>query len=173
MRLIFAVAVAALLAPSGLPAQSREEIDFMTRFFTRLQERSFQKRSEYCGFVGRDAAGQLRVTPPLQGNRDSCPLEWPRDLEVIASYHTHGAFDFSYYNELPSDLDMESDQSLGVDGWIATPGGRLWFVDSERMVATQVCGVGCLPIAPNFYKAQAGDIAPTYTYDELVERLQR
>ena len=41
------------------------------------------------------------------------------------------------------------------------------------MIATQICGVGCLPIAPNFYKGQAGDIAVTYTYDELVERLQR
>ena len=94
-------------------------------------------------------------------------------MEVVATYHTHGAFDFTYYNELPSDTDMLSDQSLGVNGWIATPGGRLWFIDSERMVAKQVCGVGCLPIAPNFYKSQAGEIAKRYTYDELVERLGR
>ena len=145
----------------------------MTRLFTRLQIQSFEKRREYCGFVGRGANGALRVTPPQPGRRDSCPLDWPNDMEVIASYHTHGAFDFTYYNELPSDIDMESDQSLGVNGWIATPGGRLWYVDSERMVATQVCGVGCLPIAPNFYKAQAGHIAPAYTYEELLERLQR
>ncbi len=143
------------------------------RLFTRLQIRSFEKRREYCGFVGRGTNGSLRATPPQPGDRDSCPLDWPHDMEVIASYHTHGAFDFTYYNELPSDLDMESDQSLGVNGWIATPGGRLWYVDSERMVATQVCGVGCLPIAPNFYKAQAGHIAPAYTYEELLERLQR
>ena len=93
-------------------------------------------------------------------------------MEVIASYHTHGAFDFSYHNELPSDIDMASDRSLGVNGWIATPGGRLWYVDAKEMVATQICGVGCLPIAPNFYKAQAGEIAPAYTYGDLVERLQ-
>jgi len=60
----------------------------MTGFFTRLQSHSFAKESEYCGLVGRGANGHLRVTQPLQGNRDSCPLEWPRDMEVIASYHT-------------------------------------------------------------------------------------
>jgi hypothetical protein len=173
MRRTVLGALAALLLPAPLPAQSREEIDFMTRLFTRLQIQSFEKQREYCGFVGRGTNGALRVTPPQPGRRDSCPLDWPNDMEVIASYHTHGAFDFTYYNELPSDIDMESDQSLGVNGWIATPGGRLWYVDSERMVATQVCGVGCLPIAPNFYKAQAGHIAPAYTYEELLERLQR
>jgi hypothetical protein len=94
-------------------------------------------------------------------------------MEVIASYHTHGRFDLAYHNELPSDTDMLNDQSLGVNGWIATPGGRLWFVDSGRMVTKQVCGVGCLPIAPGFYKAQAGDIAKSYSFEELVERLER
>lgn len=143
----------------------------MMEFFTEIQPQSFEKKSEYCGFLGRDANGALLTTPPLQGSRDSCPLEWPRDMEVIASYHTHGTFDFAYHNELPSDTDMLSDQSLGVDGWIATPGGRLWYVDEGQMVAKQICGVGCLPIAPGFYKSQAGQIAKGYTYEALVERL--
>lgn len=171
MRRAILGAIAALCLPLSAAAQSREEVAFMTAFFTRLQPRSFEKQSEYCGFLGRDANGALRATLPLQGNRDSCRLEWPRDLEVIATYHTHGTFDFAYHNELPSDTDMQNDRSLGVDGWIATPGGRLWFVDSGRMVARQVCGVGCLPVAPGFYKGQAGDIAKGYTHDELVERL--
>jgi hypothetical protein len=162
-----------LLLPASAPAQSREEIDFMMSLFEQLQPLSFDKQREYCGFLGYDASGSLTATEPRGGNRDSCPLDWPRNLQVVASYHTHGTFDFAYNNELPSDIDMLSDQDMGVDGWIATPGGRLWFVDSERMVAKQVCGVGCLPIAPNFYKAQAGDIAKGYSFDELVERLQR
>lgn len=145
----------------------------MIAFFTDLQELSFKKRSEFCGFVGHDADGSLIASEPVRGDRDSCPLEWPADIAVIASYHTHGTFDFTYYNEMPSDTDMLSDQSLGVNGWIATPGGRLWFVNSGRMVAKQVCGVGCLPVAPNFYKAQAGDVAKVYTFDALVERLGR
>lgn len=173
MRRFILGALAALLLPAQAPAQSREEIDFVTGLFARLQIRSFDKRREYCGFIWRDERGALRATPPRPGNRDSCPLERPHDLKPIATYHTHGAFDFAYHNELPSDIDMQSDRDLGVDGWIATPGGRLWHVDTRRMVATQVCGVGCLPVAPNFYKGQAGEIAPAYSYDELVERLQR
>jgi hypothetical protein len=158
---------------TGASAQSRQEIDVMLDLFADLQLQSFAKQREYCGFLGRDSSGQLRASDPVPGNRDSCPLVWPDDLEVIASYHTHGTFDFAYYNELPSDTDMLNDQDLGVNGWIATPGGRLWYVDSKQMVAKQICSVGCLPIAPGFYKSQAGEIAKGYTFDELVERLQR
>ena len=125
MRRFMLGVLAALLVPVQAPAQSREETDFVMGLFARLQLRSFDKRREFCGFIGRDASGALRATTPRPGNRDSCPLEWPRDLEAVASYHTHGAFDFTYHNELPSDLDMQSDRSLGVNGWIATPGGRL------------------------------------------------
>ncbi len=173
MRQILSGALLALCLSTPVAAQSREEVEFMTAFFADLQPRSFAKQREYCGFLGRDANGALVATEPLPGNRDSCSLEWPHDMEVIASYHTHGAFDFTYHNELPSDTDMLSDQALGVNGWIATPGGRLWFVNSGRMVAKQVCGVGCLPVAPGFYKAQAGDIAKVYTHEELLQRLER
>ncbi|TNC70361.1 DUF4329 domain-containing protein [Rubellimicrobium roseum] len=173
MRRIVPWALIALLWPAWAAAQSREEVDFVKKLFAELQPRSFDKRREYCGFIGRDAAGDLIATEPQAGNHDSCGLDWPREMDVIASYHTHGAFDFLYHNELPSDMDLLSDQALGVNGWIATPGGRIWYVDSARMVAKQVCGVGCLPVAPNFYKAQAGDVARSYTFDDLVERLSR
>lgn len=173
MRRIPFGALLALCLSAPVSAQSREEADFMIQFLTRLQPQSFAKRSEYCGFLGRDANGALVASEPVQGNRDSCPLQWPRDMAVIASYHTHGRFDFAYHNELPSGVDMLNDQGLGVNGWIATPGGRLWFVNAERMVAKQVCGVGCLPVAPGFYKAQAGEIAKVYTYDDLLDRLGR
>jgi hypothetical protein len=173
MRPYVALTLLAFSFPVSGHAQSRPEVDFIMDLFTDLQSLSFNKHREYCGFVGYDANGQLAATEARPGAEASCPLDWPSDMEVVATYHTHGAFDFTYYNELPSDTDMLSDQSLGANGWIATPGGRLWFIDSERMVAKQVCGVGCLPIAPNFYKGQAGEIAKRYTYDELVERLGR
>lgn len=162
-----------LLVPALGQAQSREEVEFVKHLFLELQVKSFAKRLEYCGFIGIAPGGELWATPPAEGNEDSCALEWPPGLEVVATYHTHGAFDFAYHNELPSDVDMLNDQSLGVNGWIATPGGRLWHVDSKRMVAKQVCGVGCLPVAPNFYKSQAGNVAKLYTFDELRERLER
>ncbi|MBP1804965.1 DUF4329 domain-containing protein [Rubellimicrobium aerolatum] len=120
-RLAFAVL---LLLPAMGQAQSRDEVEFVTALFEEIQPLSFAKRREYCGFIGITSDGALSATPPVEGNRDSCPLEWPSGLDVRASYHTHGAFDFSYHNELPSDVDLLADRRLGVDGWIATPGGR-------------------------------------------------
>ena len=64
-----------------------------------------------------------------------------------------------------------TDQAAEVDGYIATPGGRLWFLDSDTMVARQVCGIGCLPQAPEFVPAPEDDIRQSYAYRELVEKL--
>lgn len=98
-------------------------------------------------------------------------MDWPANLTVIAGYHTHGLFDADDVNEMPSDTDMLSDQSLGVNGWIATSGGRLWYVDGARMVTKQVCTLGCLPTAPGFRKAHGGPIAKGDSFAELVVRL--
>ncbi len=94
----------------------------------------------------------------------------PTNIEVItASYHTHGAFSTSYYNEVPSVDDIEGDEAEGIDGWVATPGGRLWYIDTEDMVLSQICGIGCLPKDPRFIKGDMGHIAQSYTYFELVD----
>lgn len=167
--------VMALLAGLGAApqarAQSAEEVAFVQALFRDLLPMSYAKHREHCGFIGRDATGSLVTSGPVPGTQATCASDVPNDFEVIASYHTHGAFDRGYHNELPSEADMLSDQALGVMGWIATPGGRLWFVDSRRMVAKQVCPVNCLPVAPGFTKAQAGEVAKTYTLAELRERL--
>lgn len=175
MRVLLALAAAllALVASAAAQAQTREEVDFVLRLFERLQPLSFGKEREHCGFIGRDADGRLVATDPMPGLYASCTSPWPSGLRVLASYHTHGSFDAGYHNELPSEVDMLSDQALGVDGWIATPGGRLWFVESDRMVTKQICGVGCLPVAPGFTKSHSGVIAKGYTFDELAARLAK
>jgi hypothetical protein len=167
MRAIIALA---FLASPAL-SQSREEVAFVRDVFAQVQLLSFRKGVEVCGFVGYDRDGELAISGPEIGEYASCSMDWPANLTVIASYHTHGLFDADYINELPSDIDMLSDQSLGVNGWIATPGGRLWYVDSERMVTKQVCTLGCLPMAPGFLKTHGGLIAKGYRFDELVARL--
>ncbi|PYE84763.1 uncharacterized protein DUF4329 [Pseudoroseicyclus aestuarii] len=159
--------------PQAAAAQTQTEIDFVKDMFRPMQQDSFAKRREYCGVIGYDETGELVATEAAPGTIDSCDLTFPEDIAVIASYHTHGSFEIPYYNEMPSEIDMLSDQAMRVNGWIATPGGRLWYIDSRAMIARQICGVGCLPIAPGFYKAQAGDVAEEYSYDELVDRLGR
>ncbi|ARO13501.1 hypothetical protein BVG79_00141 [Ketogulonicigenium robustum] len=169
------LAACAAFASVAGPAASQtvDEFAFVTDLLRNLQYESFNKHREYCGFIGIDPAGKLVATTATAGTQASCPLHIPprSEMVIIASYHTHGAFDLGYVNEIPSETDMLSDQSLGVRGWVSTPGGRLWLIDSSKMVARQVCSTGCLPIDPNYYKAQAGEVAKTYTYDELVQRM--
>ncbi len=173
IRLSGAILALSLAGLSMAGAQTPAETAFVKKIFEPLQHRSFAKKREYCGFIGYDKGGKLTATEPVEGTSNGCGLTLPYDVAVIASYHTHGAFDIPYYNEIPSDIDMLSDQSMRINGWIATPGGRLWFVDSRAMVARQICGLGCLPVAPGFYKSQAGDVAESYSFEALITRLSR
>ena len=61
---------------------------------------------------------------------------------------------------------MEGDEDEGIDGWVATPGGRLWYIDTTDMVTFQICGIGCLPSDPD-----SGIIEQSYSYDDLVIKL--
>lgn len=163
-------------AAMGLPAGAgpAEERAFARALLARVQPLSFVAGVEHCGYVGRDrATGRLRATPPARGTRDACTSPWPEGMEVLATYHTHGPFDPAYHGELPSEGDIRSDEALGVEGWIATPGGRLWHVDPSRMQVVQACGVGCLPVARGFTKAHAGEIAKAYDFAQLRERLSQ
>ena len=57
----------------------------------------------------------------------------PESWELIASYHTHDALDPAEPDanfELPSSDDLISDSEEGVDGYLSTPGGRFWFIDT-------------------------------------------
>jgi hypothetical protein len=168
MRLVFLL----LLWPAVAAAQSQEEVTFIRALFSDLQPVSFAKGVEHCGFLGRDASGALQATEPVAGTVASCTSPWPEGIEVLASYHTHGDFEEGYWGELPSLADLASDRALGIDGWIATPGGRLWFNDTGRAVTKQVCSVGCLPMSRGYTKAE-GDIAKGYTLPALRARMER
>ncbi len=66
---------------------------------------------------------------------------------------------------------MEGDEDEGIDGWVATPGGRLWYIDTTDMVTFQICGIGCLPSDPEFIAGDGGIIEQSYSYDDLVIKL--
>ena len=161
-----------LALPTVLTAQDAQEVALVRGIFADLQPLSFRKKREYCGYLGLTREGKLVATDAVPGDMASCTMEFPRDIAVVASYHTHGTFDEGYYNEMPSLLDVESDSSAYLNGYVATPGGRLWYVDGRARVARQICGVGCLPVAPQFSNFADGAIAEVYTYDDL-SALQR
>lgn len=162
----------AAVFPLSLSAQSAEEEALIRATFAMLNPVSIEQNIEYCGYVGFTAGGDLAVSTPTRGDEGSCLADDPINLDlIVASYHTHGAFSPDYDSELPSGTDMEGDEDEGIDGWVATPGGRLWYIDTTDMETFQVCGIGCLPADPDFVRGGSGIIAESYIYDDLVIKL--
>ena len=166
-------AFCALVIPVSLSAQespSEIEIAYVTKLFNSIQERSFAENKELCGYLGYNQEGRLATSRILPGQEATCVLpNWPEHLDVIASFHTHSTYSPEYDSERPSSTDMESDEADGIDGWVATPGGRLWYVDSSEMIAHQICGIGCLVQDPNFVADPPGSVKESYTYRAILK----
>lgn len=161
--------LALMAVGSAAPAQTAEEQALVFEIFSTLNPKSIALNIEYCGYIGYDANGRLLASKPTRGNIDSCLPDDPAGIDlIVASYHTHGAFSRDYFNEIPSGEDMEGDEAEGIDGWVATPGGRLWFIETPEMITYQVCGIGCLPADPGFIEGDMGRIENQYTYEDLV-----
>lgn len=134
-----------------------------------LQQLSFATSFEYCGYLGRTPNGDIGFTEMIRGGHNGCTPKMPAGgLSLVASLHTHGAYDAQVPAEFPTVLDMQSDKSEGVNGYTSTPGGRLWFIDSATDEAIQLCGLGCLPQDSNFHAGDDGPIKTRYSYDELL-----
>ena len=154
VRLSILPLLAAVLM-AALPVHAEDRWEALT--FERLdqvaeaalsnaQNLSLLNNREYCGYIAFDGKDRLRFTAPLKGDVESCtPPEVPYSWELIASYHTHGALnpqvpDVSY--ELPSGDDLRGDMDEGIDGYLATPGGRFWFIDTYDEMVIMLGGVG-------------------------------
>jgi len=165
-----------LLAPTTVIAQSRngltDELDrYAAALFDRVQPRSIADNREYCGYIGLNALGGLAATGPKRGRRDSCePDAPPRAFEILASYHTHGAFTTAADIEVPSEEDLIGDIEEGVDGYIATPGGRMWFNDARARRAVLLCGQGCVKGDRRFRECAAYPPGTDYTIRSLQRR---
>ncbi|EPX86350.1 hypothetical protein ruthe_01165 [Rubellimicrobium thermophilum DSM 16684] len=155
--------------PTAEATASGTELAFVRDLMASLQPLSFAGNREYCGYIGHDPAGRLMHTPPVAGAEASCPLPpIPQGMTVIASYHTHGTYSPWYASEWPTTQDVNTDAADGIDGYIATPGGRLWHVDTDTMTVRQICGRGCLPQDPNYRPEDDGPLRPVMTYDQLL-----
>ncbi|MBI6628593.1 DUF4329 domain-containing protein [Pontibaca salina] len=151
-----------------LPDQA--EIDAVKARLAPIQLLSFATGREYCGYLGELANERLFFTEMIRGGHDGCTPRLPRRAaQVRASLHTHGAYDPSVPAEFPTVLDMDSDAREGVNGYVATPGGRLWYINSRALVAIQICGEGCLPQDERFRTGDDGPIRNRYTREELLQ----
>ena len=150
-------------APSGM-----SEVAFAKATLNRLQTVSFASNREYCGYILRAPDGSLAATPASKGKVSSCcGAEAAEGYLVVASFHTHGAFEYDTPAEFPSVGDVEADEAEDVDGYISTPGGRFWYVDGSELEVSQICGVGCMAQDQNFEAGLDGRIEVSYSLEEL------
>ena len=177
-RAIGLAVVVLLCAAQAAGAQDRsqlkDELDiFAAAFFDKIQIKSIMENVEYCGYFGIDADGKIAATRAKRGLRDSCePEEPPIDFDILASYHTHGAHSVDADIEVPSVEDMLADIDEGIDGYIATPGGRMWLNLIDEEVAYMLCGPGCVTADARFRECQAFLPEPDYTLRELEIRAE-
>ena len=141
---------------------------YVTGILRDLQRVSFRENREYCGYIGLNGQNQLMRTEYSRGVEAGCALpQIPGGMRVLASFHTHSTYSPLYASEFPTSQDLASDAQLDVDGYIATPGGRLWYHDSDTMTVRQLCGPGCLPQDPNYDPTDDGPLRASFTFDQL------
>ena len=161
------------VAPPNAP--SGPVIDqFAVSFLNTIQARSIRERREYCGYFFLNSAGQITATPPRPGTFASCDMPAPRVGQgIIASYHTPGAYGPGYDNDVPSTVDLTSDFDFGIDGYVSTPGGRVWLVDFQTRSTTQLCGPRCVFTDPGFRADPNDRILTRYDLPTLQRRFSQ
>lgn len=168
------VVLIALLLGAPVAAQSRAEQELAKQTLRALQEQSIRGNREYCGVISEDASGRLIASDANRGTRARCRYpNVPNGTNLVATYHTHGAFLERFDNEVPSVLDVLADMSTGTNGYISTPGGRFWFVNGRTGEVRLLCGPKCMPWDPRYVPGLAGPVAGKYTLDQLRRRQMR
>ena len=148
-----------------------DDIDgFVLSVLDGLQPASISESREYCGYVYQTDDGQLATTQIVQGGEDFCDLPEP-DETTLASFHTHGGFSDKYDNEVPSIDDVTGDFDAEIDGYVATPGGRVWLIDAQTRIIRQLCAAPCITSDPENDPEDAGFVPQSFTLPELRARL--
>lgn len=172
MRFVMFVAMCcALVTP--VQAQDAREMKAARQILYDLQALSIRENREYCGVLLRQPDGKLISSKAFRGRKARCNVRRiPGGADVVASYHTHGAFLVGYDNEVPSLLDLEVEVEWAIDGYVSTPGGRFWHVDGRRGTIHLICGPGCMPSDPRYQDQSRsfGKIQGKYNFETLLKR---
>lgn len=188
MKLVYAAIAILWVAIVVHSASTRKDVDdfvvtvsqaevqaFARERLGSMQARSFAERLELCAIIFEDSEGALQSSEVRAGDEATCDLRYFDEpgMAPLASIHTHGPFDADYDSEVPSLIDLEGDIESQMDGYVATPGGRLWRIDWERERAVLVCGAGCLAQDPTYRSCPDHTVAASYTGAELTARSRR
>ena len=149
-------------------AQAADEIRLAKQNLLVLQAKSFQYDREYCGYLVVDARDVISGTPPTKGKEAECSADdYPEDLIAFARYHMQDAVSLDGSYELPSYIDVLGDAEEGVDSYVSTPGGQIWFIDSRAKIISVICDLACLPEDRTFIKYHDEVPDPQYSDEEL------
>lgn len=166
--------MAAITVANPAISQDAALISAAKRTLEIAQNPSFETGAEHCGLLGQIAGARYIATKPRRGFANSCkPKDFSGDVDVIASYHTHGSYNPDAFAEVPSSNDVEADIAEGVFGFVSTPGGRLWMINPLTGTSTMLCDIGCLPQDPDFKEFAGDDIKPRYSLQQLRQRENR
>ncbi|TRD09956.1 DUF4329 domain-containing protein [Erythrobacter insulae] len=137
-----------------------------------LQQRSFSEDIELCGIIFERSNGELGTSSIKQGDEASCGIAFFDEpgMKPLASFHTHAAQNERYDSEVPSILDLRSDSALGIDGYLATPGGRFWWIDGRTETAKMVCGERCVAQDSNYRACPSNPPSDQYNATGLMAR---
>lgn len=152
-------------------ASGQSEAEFAKATLNNLQGMSFTNNREFCGYIVRTPDGMLAALAANKGRISSCRADTPpEDHLIVASYHTHGAFEYDTPAEFPSVGDVEADEAEGIDGYVSTPGGRVWLVDFQTRTTLQLCGLRCVTSDPGFVPFEEDRIRQSYSVQTLQRR---
>lgn len=169
---IFLSSTFRITPPRELVVSDRELADYAKKTLDGLQAKSFAKNREYCGLIFEDDDGALSTSEISEGSDSECSFSWrvPFGKYAAATFHTHGSFNDDYDGEAPSLIDMDTDISDRIDGFIATPGGRVWHIDWQDEIAVQLCGLNCIAQDPEYKPCYSFQPVEKYNWDELKAR---
>jgi hypothetical protein len=71
---------------------------------------------------------------------------------------------------VPSVIDLTSDFDFGIDGYVSTPGGRVWLVDFQTRSTQQLCGLSCVTSDPGFVPFEEDRVRQSYSVQSLQRR---
>ncbi|MBV6818845.1 DUF4329 domain-containing protein, partial [Rahnella sp. PD12R] len=95
---------------------------------------SIANNREYAGMIFKDKKNRYFSTKPNEGSRDSSnslSSPCPAGTDSTGAYHTHGAYDRHYKNEIFSPADINYSSKHNLNGYLGTPEGRFGKMNSK------------------------------------------
>ncbi|GEM_PF-3868680 len=131
-----------ILKISGIAGKFSDQHDVAKDISNKINPQSISENREYAGMIYRNKDGTYSYTQPNAGTTDGSNPgginSVPSETEATAYYHTHGGYDPAYKNEVFSPADINYANSNNIDGYLATPFGKLLYYNHNTGEKIQI-----------------------------------